>query len=130
MLTTPQIDHLARFVQMHLGLPWVEDCWELHRGAFCWSWVWWCYDAIGIRLPRDVLAARLLFTVAAAPGAPGDVLHFWPAVTARDHVGIKLRQNAFADCDRGVGSVAIHDLSLDPWRAGLTRVLRYVGAPS
>jgi cell wall-associated NlpC family hydrolase len=128
--TRPMVDALDTFVQQHLGVPWVDECWDLTRGADCWTWLHWCYAAMGISLPRNVWAAKPLFRAIPPPGAPGDVLHFWPPNAPREHLGVRLRGPYFTDCNWSGSGVAIHDLTVPPWRDSLKGAWRYQGEPS
>lgn len=126
-ITREMLDALDAFVQQHLGVPWVDECWDPRVGFDCWSYVHWCAFAMGIELPHSIWQAKTLFVAVPPPGAPGDVLHFWPPNAPREHIGIRLRGLAFTDCNWGGNGVAIHDLSRPPWSTSLKGAWRFVG---
>lgn len=128
MFTSAMLDTLEAFALTHLGVAWVDECWDLHRGADCWTWVWHCYNAAGIVLPRNLWAAKTLFGAIACPGSPGDVLYFEPPGAPRPHLGVALRQRRFVDCNWSGAGVAINDVSHAPWRNALVHVWRYRGS--
>lgn len=125
--TASMMHTLEAFVQEHLGLPWVDECWDLARGADCWSWVHHCYRACGIDLPPNIWAAKSLFVPVAAPGAPGDALYFEAPGLPRPHLGIRLRGLYVSDCNWGGSGVAIHDLTRGTWAECLKGAWRYSG---
>lgn len=122
------ISRLELAAQTLFGTPWVDGSLDVRVGLDCWGFVWHLYEACGVMLPRDPFAARPLFALVTAPGAPGDILRFWAPGAPREHLGVRLPGLRFADCNRHVGGVAIHDLRLALWQRCLTDVSHYHGA--
>lgn len=130
MFTREMVEHLEATAQHSLGIPWVDESWDPTVGFDCWSYLWYCFNAVGITLPRSIWAAKSLFVAVPPPGAPGDVLHFWPAGAPREHLGIKLKGPYFTDCNWGGKGVAIHELTRPPWGESLKGAWRYSGEPA
>lgn len=116
---------LEMAVQALFGTPWVDNSFDLRVGTDCWGFVWHVYEACGVVLPQNPWAARPLFCLVSAPGSPGDILRFWAPGSPRDHLGVRLPGLRFADCNRAVGGVAIHDLRAALWQRCLEDVSHY-----
>jgi cell wall-associated NlpC family hydrolase len=126
-VTRDRLERLETFVQQSLGTPWVDESWDLTIGLDCWSYLWHCFNAMGVELPRNLWAAKNLFVAVAVPGAPGDVLYFESPGLSRPHLGLKLRGERLTDCNWGGSGVAIHNLTTPPWSTCLHAAWRYVG---
>jgi cell wall-associated NlpC family hydrolase len=127
MLTRARINQLEALAQEYLGTPWVDQG-SYPEGFDCWSWVHFCLTRIGYDVPGNLWMAKRHFIQVPLPGQPGDVLHFWPPGGPREHLGLKLRETRFSDCNRLGRGVMLQDLSRDPWRVCLQGIWRFEGA--